>query len=74
MAESEAFREIKRAAFVEIDGEELYIIRGDTFGGEDDLFVEAVIQGAAGQGEANRRLFAELEPAERDSIVQEFTR
>lgn len=74
MAQSEAFQEIKRAARIEIDDEELYLVRGDAFGEEEELFVEAVIRGAAGQGEANRRLHAELTPAERESIVQAFTR
>lgn len=74
MTGSEVFGRIKREALLEMDGEELYIVRGDSLGSEEELFVEAVVRGAAGQGEANRELFAELDPAERDLIVQTFTK
>jgi len=74
MAGSEVFRRIKRSALVEIDGEELYVVRGDTLGSEEELFVEAVIRGAAGQGDANRELVAELEPGERARILRAFTK
>lgn len=74
LAGSEAFRRIKQDALVEMDGEELYIVRGDTLGSEEELFVEAVVRGAAGQGEAQRQLFAEIDPAERNLLVKTFTK
>lgn len=74
MTGSEVFGRIKREALLEMDGEELYIVRGDSLGSEEELFVEAVLRGAAGQGEANRELFAELDLTERELIVQTFTK
>lgn len=72
LADSAAFRRIKDEARVEIDGEELYISKGDALGSAEELFVEAVIRGAAGQGEANRDLAAELDPAERELVLRTF--
>lgn len=47
MASSPAFAAIKDRAALDIDDEErLYIVRGDTLGDEEDLFVETLVRGA----------------------------
>ena len=46
MASSEAFASIKDGAALEIDGVREFIVRGDTFGEEEDLFVETLVRGA----------------------------
>jgi hypothetical protein len=61
MSESKIFPKIRDQARLKVDGEELYIIRGDTLGEEEDLYLEALIQGAARQGDLNRALFEELD-------------
>lgn len=73
MKTSKVFSHLKQSALVELDGEELYIVKGDTLGDEEDLYIEAVIRGAAGQGALNRDLCAELEASERNLILREFT-
>ena len=72
MAASSAFPRVKQANLLEIDGEELYIVKGDALGDEEELYVEAVIRGAAGQDELNREVFAELDDEERELILREF--
>ena len=72
MVESDAFSQIKRSAVLEIDGERLYIVKGDAQGDEEELFIEAVLNGAAGQGKLNRQLFAELEEDEKKLILHHF--
>lgn len=72
MADSEAFPRAKRAALVEIDGERLYIVKGDILGEEEELYVEAVLRGAAGQGELNREICEELDDEARELILGEF--
>jgi hypothetical protein len=61
MSESKIFPQIRDQARLKVDGEELYIIRGDTLGEEEDLYLEALIRGAASQGDLNRALFEELD-------------
>lgn len=46
MRTSTAFDGIRRQALLDIDGERLYIVRGDTLGSEEELFVEALVRGA----------------------------
>ncbi len=46
MRSSSAFEAVKREAALDIDEERLYIVRGDTLGTEEDLFLEAVVRGA----------------------------
>lgn len=72
MSGSRAFRQAKRAALVEIDEERLYIVKGDILGEEEELFVEAVLRGAAGQGELNRQIYEELDEEERELILGTF--
>jgi len=74
IAGSRVFPRIKRAALVKMDGEDFYIVKGDTLGSEEELFVEAIIRGAAGQGELNRELFAELGTRGRELILRTFKR
>jgi hypothetical protein len=45
MAESPAFAEVRERAALEIDDEPLYIVRGDTLGDEEELFVETLARG-----------------------------
>jgi hypothetical protein len=61
MSASQIFPKIRDQARLKVDEEELYIIRGDTLGDEEDLYLEALIRGAAGQGDLNRALFEELD-------------
>jgi hypothetical protein len=61
MSASQIFPKIRDQARLQVGGEELYIIRGDTLGEEEDLYLEALIRGAAGQGDLNRALFVELD-------------
>ena len=72
MTASSAFPRVKQANLLEIDGEKLYIVKGDALGEEEELYVEAVIRGAAGQGELNREVFAELDEREKELILRKF--
>lgn len=69
---STCFWLVKSEAQAEIDGEMLYVVKGDTLGGEDELFVEAVIRGAVGQGQLNREVFEELDESDRELILNRF--
>lgn len=69
MGASSAFHEIRARAALEIDGESLYVVRGDTLGEEDDLYVDALVRGAVSTSDdAYRRLFLELDPALRRPV------
>jgi hypothetical protein len=70
MARSAAFAELKDKARLEIDGERLYLYRGDALGDEEDLYLDALAQGLAGQGELQRRLFDELDEELRAAVRQ----
>ena len=69
MSESKIFPKIRDQARLKVDGEELYIVMGDTLGKEEDLYLEALIRGAAGQGHLNRALFEELDDNLKNIIV-----
>ena len=58
---SQIFPQIRDQARLKVDEEELYIIMGDALGDEEDLYLEALIRGAARQGDLNRALFEELD-------------
>jgi hypothetical protein len=63
MRSSSAFEAVKREAALDIDEERLYIVRGDTLGTEEELFLEAVVRGAQ-RDEAEdpyRRVYLELD-------------
>jgi hypothetical protein len=69
MVESKIFPRIRHQAGLPIDGEQLYIVMGDTLGTEEDLYLEALIRGAAGQGDLNRALFNELDGRLRSVVM-----
>jgi hypothetical protein len=87
MRTSAAFDAIRRQALLDIDGERLYIVRGDTLGSEEELFVEALVRGARGgrgaarpgptdspdPGDPDRALYLELTDEQR-ALVDERVR
>jgi hypothetical protein len=77
MRESKNFDEIKlRAAiqFDEVEDECLYIVKGDAFGNEDDLFLDSLAEGSRedSANELNRVLFLELDDAQRALLRKRF--
>lgn len=63
MRASERFRRIEAGERLVIDGQTHYVVRGDTLGGQEALYLDSVSRGAsasAGDPEA-RALFAELD-------------
>jgi hypothetical protein len=68
MAGSTVFAELKRRAAMEIDGERLYLYRGDALGEEEDLYLDALVKGLEGQGELEAQLIAELDEALREAV------
>jgi hypothetical protein len=61
---SRVWQRIKAAASIRPAGEELFIVGGDTLGGEDELFLDRLARGARPSGEPlSRELFLELSPA-----------
>lgn len=72
MADSEAFDRVKSQARVEIDGEVLYVVKGDVLGDEDELLVETVIRGANDQGSQHRAVYLELSEAQQQQILEWF--
>ena len=67
---STAFGELRIRAALDIDGERLYLVRGDTLGSEGDLLVEVLVRGARSTdpGDPCRQLFLELDPASRRAV------
>jgi hypothetical protein len=63
MKASTAFEEVKRQAALDIDDERLYIVRGDTLGTEQDLYLETVVRGAQRDDPSDpyRRVYLELD-------------
>jgi len=70
MARSAAFAELKQRAALEVDGERLYRYRGDALGEEEDLYLDALAKGLAGQGELQSQMFAELDEELRATVRQ----
>ena len=72
MRSSKAFASIREAAALEIDAERLYIVRGDTLGDEEDLFLETLVRGAQAKDpqDPNRRVYLELDKRMREVIDQ----
>jgi len=69
MATSRTFQEIKARATLNVDKETLYIVRGDTLGNEDDLYLDALARGAGSTvDDVYRQLFLELDEASRALI------
>ena len=74
MRESKIFDEIKTRAALKIDGELLYIVKGDALGEEDDLFLDALAEGSR-EGAANelkRVLFLELNDEQKALLKERF--
>ena len=72
---SSNFERIKQQASLNIDDQVEYIVKGDTLGDEDDLFIEALVRGA-GSGESAdvyRALYMELDDDTR-AVIDQRTR
>jgi hypothetical protein len=74
MADSAHFVAIKQQREVRLEGERQYVVMGDMLGGEAELLLDSLAQGAGSTDESNlnRRLFLELSPPLQE-IVREFT-
>jgi len=75
MSASKKFAEIKGQTQLDVDGERLYVVRGDTLGEEDDLYLDALAKGSSPQGEGrlyalSRELFEELDDHLKSLIEQ----
>ena len=72
MRSSAAFEAIRDKATLEIDAERLYIVRGDTLGDEEDLFLETLVRGAQASdpNDPNRKVYLELDKDMREVIEQ----
>jgi hypothetical protein len=76
MQASAAFEDIKQKAILDIDGETLYIIRGDTLGTAEDLYLETIVRGAQQENltDPRRAVYLELDPKLRALIDQRVDR
>lgn len=72
MHSSAAFAGIRDQAALEIDAERLYIVRGDTLGDEEDLFLETLVRGAQASDpdDPNRVVYLDLDDEMREVIDQ----
>lgn len=71
MSASDRFAELKKRAGLLIDGEQVYIVRGDAQGDEDDLYVDALAKGSNPheRDQLARALFLELDEHHRRLIL-----
>ncbi len=76
MRSSSAFDAVKREAALDIDEERLYIVRGDTLGTEEDLFLETVVQGAQRDDadDPSRQVYLELDDEQRALVDERIGR
>lgn len=79
MSESKKFAELKERAAMDIDGERLYPVRGDTLGEEDDFYLDSLIKGSSPAGVdrmygAARELFLELDERLKSLIMERLDR
>lgn len=78
MRESKVFDEIKLRAAIRIDDddEQLYIVKGDALGEEDDLFLDALAGGSRADttDKLRRALFLELDEAQRALLAERFSK
>ena len=74
MSESKIFEQVKNAASLTIDEEQLYIVKGDALGDEDDLYLDALARGAkpSTQDELSRSLFLELDDELKAIVMRRF--
>lgn len=72
MTSSQAFTAIKDRAALDIDDERLFIVRGDTLGDEEDLFVETLIRGAKASdpNDPSRAVYEQLDDDLRELVAQ----
>jgi hypothetical protein len=75
MKESKLFFELKKRKALSVDEddeEQLYIVRGDTLGDEDELYVDALVRGSNPEGsdELSHKLFLELDEKNRSLIME----
>ena len=70
MRSSTAFEAVKREAALDIDDERLYIVRGDTLGSEQELYLEALVRGAQCDNPTDpvRQVYLELDDHQRAVI------
>lgn len=70
MAASETFRALKKRAALPLEGEQLYIVRGDMQGDEDELYLDALARGSNSltKDALARNLFLELDEPHRELI------
>jgi len=75
MDRSEHFRTIEARDRIEMDGRIHYIVRGDTLGSREELFVDALCRGASPESGdlPSRALFLELPPTLKD-VIRRMTR
>lgn len=68
--QSQVWRELKERYKLRGEESNLYVVRGDTIGDEDDLFVDALARGSSAESPdpLARRLFEEL-PADLQALV-----
>lgn len=72
MNRSKNFPELKRRSSVKIDDEQLYVVKGDTLGDEDELYLDALIRGSNPQTDDSlaRKLFLEMEDHPQSLIIE----
>jgi hypothetical protein len=70
MERSETFRRIAERARLVLDGRVHYLVRGDTLGSLEELFVDALSRGSSptGSDALCRELFLELPPELRSAV------
>lgn len=76
MRASSAFETVKRDAALDIDEERLYIVRGDTLGSEEDLFLETLVRGAQRDDpdDPARQVYLELDDDQRALVDERIGR
>lgn len=80
MARSQKLPELKKRLALPKDDatdeneEQLYIVKGDTVGSEDDLFVDALARGSnsATQDSVARELYLELDPSLKSLVLDQL--
>ena len=67
---------VKTSAELVVDGQRLYVVGGDTLGGEDELYLDRLARGANvdSSDDLSRQLFLELPPPLRDVVARELLR
>ncbi|MFN2515294.1 MAG: hypothetical protein ABR556_03695 [Pyrinomonadaceae bacterium] len=72
MSKSKKFSELKKRSLLFIDGEQLYVVKGDTLGNEQELYLDGLIKGSnpANQDELYRELFLELDDNGKSLIME----